>query len=187
MTPDSTAPAAAPPGVTVCAACAEPITDVYYEGNGKIVCPRCRDAVLASRAGGSGFARFLKATLYGIGAGIVGAGIWYGVRAGTGYEVGLIAIVVGILVGGAIKAGSQGRGGVGYQLLAVLLTYLGVMRLTQEHYPLTEHLPLVMLAIFLGLAGVQLVTLGLLAEIQTRTYHESQNKPVYRIETILKS
>jgi hypothetical protein len=32
--------------------------------------------------------------------------------------------------------------------------------------------------------GVQLVTLGLLAEMQARTYHESQNKPVYAIREI---
>jgi hypothetical protein len=114
------------PGVTVCGACGEPIADAYYEANGKIVCPRCREAVLASQAGGSGIARFFKATMFGVLAGIVGAAIWWAVRAGTGYEVGLIAIVVGIIVGGAIKAGSQGRGGVGYQLLAVVLTYLSI-------------------------------------------------------------
>jgi hypothetical protein len=28
------------------------------------------------------------------------------------------------------------------------------------------------------------VTLGLLAEIQARTYHESQNKPIYAIREI---
>lgn len=113
-------------GPAVCAACGEPITDVYFEGNGKVVCPRCRDAVMASHSGGSGVRRFFKATVYGILAGILGAAIWYAVRAGTGYEVGLIAIVVGILVGGAVKAGAKGRGGVGYQLLAVVLTYLSI-------------------------------------------------------------
>lgn len=113
-------------GPAVCAACGEPITDVYFEGNGKIVCPRCRDAVMASHTEGSGVGRFFKATVYGILAGIVGAAIWYAVRAGTGYEVDLIAIVVGILVGGAIKAGAKGRGGVGYQLLAAVLTYLSI-------------------------------------------------------------
>jgi cell division protein FtsI/penicillin-binding protein 2 len=35
------------------------------------------------------------------------------------------------------------------------------------------------------LTGVQLVTLGLLAEVQARTYHESQNKPTYVIREIL--
>jgi hypothetical protein len=34
------------------------------------------------------------------------------------------------------------------------------------------------------MTGVQLMTLGLLAEIQARTYHESQNKPTYVIREI---
>jgi len=122
----STASAAAPPGVTVCVACGEPISDTYFEANGKVVCPRCRDAVVARQTSGSAVGRFAKATLFGIGAGIVGAAIWYGVRVATGYEVGLIAVVVGVLVGSAVKAGSGRRGGVGYQLLAVLLTYLSI-------------------------------------------------------------
>jgi len=35
--------------------------------------------------------------------------------------------------------------------------------------------------------GVQFVTMGLLAEIQIRTYHESQNKPIYVIREIRES
>ena len=41
------------------------------------------------------------------------------------------------------------------------------------------------LGILLVFTGVQLVTLGLLAELQARTYHESQNKPVYVIRQML--
>ena len=44
----------------------------------------------------------------------------------TGYEIGLIAIQVGFLVGGAVRAGSEGRGGRGYQVLAVLLIYISI-------------------------------------------------------------
>ena len=41
--------------------------------------------------------------------------------------------------------------------------------------------PLLLFGILLVFTGVQLVTLGLLAEMQARTYHESQNKPIYVI------
>lgn len=41
--------------------------------------------------------------------------------------------------------------------------------------------PLLLFGILLIFTGVQLVTLGLLAELQARTYHESQNKPTYFI------
>jgi glycosyltransferase involved in cell wall biosynthesis len=44
--------------------------------------------------------------------------------------------------------------------------------------------PLLLFGILLVFTGVQLVTLGLLAEMQARTYHESQNKPVYAIREI---
>jgi glycosyltransferase involved in cell wall biosynthesis len=45
--------------------------------------------------------------------------------------------------------------------------------------------PLLLLGILLVFTGVQLLTLGLLAEMQARTYHESQGKPVYVIRTVL--
>jgi len=44
--------------------------------------------------------------------------------------------------------------------------------------------PLLLFGILLVFTGVQLVTLGLLAELQARTYHESQNKPIYAIREI---
>ena len=45
--------------------------------------------------------------------------------------------------------------------------------------------PLLLLGILLLFTGVQLVTLGLLAEMQARTYHESQGKPTYYIRELL--
>jgi hypothetical protein len=44
--------------------------------------------------------------------------------------------------------------------------------------------PLLLLGILMIVSGVQLVTIGLVAEIQARTYHESQNKPIYRIREV---
>lgn len=44
--------------------------------------------------------------------------------------------------------------------------------------------PLLLLGILLIVTGVQLVTIGLVAEIQARTYHESQNKATYAIREI---
>jgi glycosyltransferase involved in cell wall biosynthesis len=49
---------------------------------------------------------------------------------------------------------------------------------------LNQHLPLLLLGILLISTGFQLVTLGLLAEIQARTYHESLSKPIYVIRDI---
>lgn len=41
--------------------------------------------------------------------------------------------------------------------------------------------PLLILSAFLLFAGVQFITLGLLGELVTRTYHEVQDKPIYNI------
>jgi len=43
--------------------------------------------------------------------------------------------------------------------------------------------PLLMFALILGIAGVQLFSFGLLSELLIRTYHESQNRPIYRIRS----
>jgi glycosyltransferase involved in cell wall biosynthesis len=47
--------------------------------------------------------------------------------------------------------------------------------------------PLLLFGILLIFTGLQLITLGLLAELQARTYHESQDKPVYYIREIRES
>ena len=44
--------------------------------------------------------------------------------------------------------------------------------------------PLLMFALILGITGVQLFSFGLLSELLIRTYHESQNRPIYRIRKI---
>ena len=47
--------------------------------------------------------------------------------------------------------------------------------------------PLLLFGVVLIFTGVQLVTMGLLAEIMARTYHESQDKPTYIIREIRES
>jgi glycosyltransferase involved in cell wall biosynthesis len=46
--------------------------------------------------------------------------------------------------------------------------------------------PLLMLATISFLAGIQLFCFGLLAELQMRTYHESQGRPIYRVRATLR-
>jgi hypothetical protein len=48
-------------------------------------------------------------------------------------------------------------------------------------HPLARR-PALLLAILLIVVGVQLVSLGLIGEMLARTYHESQNKPIYVIK-----
>ncbi|MCB0046635.1 MAG: glycosyltransferase family 2 protein [Caldilineaceae bacterium] len=45
--------------------------------------------------------------------------------------------------------------------------------------------PLLLLAVLLVVIGVQLITMGLLGEMITRTYFESQNKPIYYVREVV--
>lgn len=67
---------------------------------------------------------------------------------------------------------------------AAISAWLAYERL-REVTSLNQHLPLLLLGILLVSTGFQLVTIGLLAELQARTYHESQDKPTYVIRKIL--
>ena len=66
----------------------------------------------------------------------------------------------------------------------VILGYLGTLKIFM-HEEITKRLPLTLFGILLLFTGVQLVTLGLLAELQARAVHESQGKPTYVIRQTL--
>lgn len=112
---------------TTCAKCQQQIDDSYFEVNGLVVCPACHDEFVALHTGGSGARRFRRALLWGSAGAIAGAAAWMAVTRLTGYEIGFVAIIVGLLVGHGVKKGADGRGGILYQLLAVFLTYLAIV------------------------------------------------------------
>ena len=117
---------ATPAAAVSCASCQRTLPDVYYESAGKVFCAPCKEAALASITGGSRIARLLKALVLGTVAAAISAAIWYAIVKLTGYELGIVAIGVGIAVGVAVRIGSEGRGGWAYQLIAVLLTYVAI-------------------------------------------------------------
>ncbi|MFZ9271616.1 MAG: glycosyltransferase family 2 protein [Prochlorococcaceae cyanobacterium] len=47
--------------------------------------------------------------------------------------------------------------------------------------------PLLLMGLMSFLSGIQLLCFGLLAELLMRTYHESQNRPIYRVRTTLRA
>ncbi len=65
-------------------------------------------------------------------------------------------------------------------LIAIILTF------QRQFYgiPLSDR-PLLLLAVLLIFVGVQFITIGLVAEMLARTYHESQNKPTYYVRRII--
>lgn len=50
----------------------------------------------------------------------------------------------------------------------------------------TQHAPLLLLAVLLVLAGVQLVCFGLLGEVLTRIYFESSGKTIYALDEVIR-
>ncbi len=68
---------------------------------------------------------------------------------------------------------------------ALIMAYLTFVKFVMSQS--IANRPLLMFGVLLVSTGVQLLTLGLLAELQARTYHESQNKPTYVIREIRES
>ncbi|HEY4259217.1 MAG TPA: hypothetical protein VGM98_03610, partial [Schlesneria sp.] len=109
-----------------CATCHQEISDQYYQVNGAILCEPCSTAVKAHFTGGAGFPRFVKACFGGLAASIAGFLIYFTILKLTGYEIGLISILVGYMVGTAVRSCSGGRGGAIYQVIAVCCTYFAI-------------------------------------------------------------
>lgn len=65
---------------------------------------------------------------------------------------------------------------------SLLLLWLGIQRIFFDTSLANKSM--VYLAILLVVVGFQLVTLGLLAELQARSYHQSNGKPIYVIRKI---
>src|SRR5205807_4747647 len=68
---------------------------------------------------------------------------------------------------------------------SIVIVYLAYVRLMGEQS--IANRPLLFFGGLLVISGLQLVTVGLLAELQARTYHESQNKPTYVIREMLET
>ena len=123
-------PPGAPAAAVACSSCKKPITDVYYHLAGRPLCADCREKATkeidAWKARGSGKGAMLRAAVFGFGAAIAGAAIYYAVMAYLNLEIGLVAILIGWMVGRAIQKATHNFGGTRYQVLAVALTYTAV-------------------------------------------------------------
>jgi hypothetical protein len=109
-----------------CSFCSTPLYSSYYDINNRPACEACRYKIEQEAAAGAGPRGFLRAALAGFGAAAAGSALYYGVRALTGYEIGFVAIIVGLMVGVAVRWGTRGKGGRSYQFLAVFLTYMSI-------------------------------------------------------------
>jgi glycosyltransferase involved in cell wall biosynthesis len=78
-------------------------------------------------------------------------------------------------------------GGIG--MLSFVLGMIGGLFLSAQKiiygYRYQIDRPLLLLSVLLMVIGVQMVSMGLLAELVVRTYHETQGKPIYVIREVI--
>jgi hypothetical protein len=110
------------PGVA-CSSCRQSIPIQYYSINGHVVCEHCRDKIEDAVKTPEGVGPFVIAALFGLGAAIAGAFIYFAIMYFGHLEIGIVAILIGYMVGYAVRKGTGGRGGLRFQILAIVLTY----------------------------------------------------------------
>jgi hypothetical protein len=113
-----------------CAMCGTALRAQYYHVAEQPTCASCKDAVERANQNAAVKSRragiLARAFGFGLAAAVAGAILYYAVIAITGWEIGLVAIVIGFMVGWAVRKGSGEAGGRRYQWLAVVLTYFAV-------------------------------------------------------------
>ncbi|HEY1456586.1 MAG TPA: glycosyltransferase family 2 protein [Candidatus Dormibacteraeota bacterium] len=74
-----------------------------------------------------------------------------------------------------------------FGLWAISLVFAAIVIIQKllPPYPYAHNNPLLLLAVFLAIVGVQFILMGLLAELSIRTYHESQGKATYVVREII--
>ena len=113
------------PASQLCVACKRPTGETYYHAQGRVVCPACAQRIQTFQQAPPPMS-LARAVLYGAVAALGGSILYAAVAIITGWEFGLVAIVVGYMVGKAIRHGSHGLGGRPQQILAVVLTYFAI-------------------------------------------------------------
>ena len=73
----------------------------------------------------------------------------------------------------------------GLWALSIIFGAIVIIQKVLPPYPYAHDNPLLLLAVFLAIVGVQFILMGLLAELSIRTYHESQGKTTYVIREII--
>ena len=109
-----------------CGYCRTAIANQYWQIAKRPACADCRLRVQVELAQSNSSSRFFRALGLGAAAALAGCIGWVLISKITGYEIGIVAIGIGYLVGKAVRKGAGGFGGTRYQVMAVLLTYSSI-------------------------------------------------------------
>ena len=113
------------PQAKSCSRCQASITGDYFLSAGVVFCPVCREKAGEARMR-PGCLTLLRAGSYGAVGAILASGLWALVTILTGYELGIIAILVGLIVGYAVRLGSGKAQGRIFQFLALALAFFSL-------------------------------------------------------------
>lgn len=109
-----------------CKVCQARLADEYFDVNGNPICRDCSNTVVSQAETPRGVGVLARAAALGAVGAVLGAALYFLVLVVTGWQVGLVAIAIGFMVGFGVRLGTQGRGGRRFQVLAVVLTYWAV-------------------------------------------------------------
>jgi hypothetical protein len=112
------------PAAKSCAACKQPVTGEYFQVQNQVICPSCAAKIRIGQQSQRPVSLF-RPIIYGAGAALAGC-ILYAIPLAIGFQIGIVALVVGYMVGKAIRHASYGTGGRAQQVLAVAFTYLAI-------------------------------------------------------------
>src|SRR5580658_3405103 len=115
---------AEPPAGKNCAACKQLVAGEHYQVQNQVICASCAAKIRAGQQSQKPVPLF-RAVIYGVGAALAGC-ILYAIPLAMGFQIGIVALAVGWMVGKAIRHGSYGTGGRAQQILAVGLTYFAI-------------------------------------------------------------
>jgi hypothetical protein len=113
------------PGTERCRICNSLISGEYFRVNGQMACGKCAGEASHGQPSDS-HAAFARALLLGAGAAVAGLALYATFAIVTGLTIGYLALAVGWLVAKGMMKGSNGVGGLRYQVVAVLLTYAAI-------------------------------------------------------------
>ncbi len=119
-----------------CASCEGPLVDRYYLSDSGLLCSTCATAGIAADVPGSVF----DATLQGMLALLVMTLLWAALTYITGYEFGVVGIVVGAAIGVAVRHGAGGRNDRMFRWMAVGMTYLAISVGTLGYTLMVHHI-----------------------------------------------